>query len=400
LSSAAAPLAINGTAAISDAVVSVLRHACEPSLRAIVLTGSLARGEGTWTWHEERARLAGDAEFIVVFGERALLPSSQRLTQLVRNINARLCTQGIDGEVELSPVHPSYLQALRPRMFACELREHGQVIWGDDGILELIPAFSIGDIPFEDAFRTLLNRLIELLEAVCEAKCLEPLPETVRYRAAKLILDMASSFLIFNRQYRSTYRGRANRLQELAAAGATGPIPMKRFAEQVCLTTKYKLGESQRSPVQTANDLLDLTCEVHPLWSWELERLVGAGNRLSDAELLRRWLREQSFLERIRGWISLVKRHGMLASVKLLPRWIPEAFNGSPRRLIYAAASELFFALPALLESGDSTVNGPRWAQPHWKLPVTSHLQGGESWRGFGYGIAWNYHHFLESTTS
>jgi hypothetical protein len=399
LSFGASPTSISPTTQIAETVLAILGEASELRLRAIVLTGSLARDEGTWQWRSGRVRMLGDAEFIVVLREDASFPSGERLNGLVRDIDGRLRAHGILAKIGLSPVRPTYLKALRPHIFAYELIEHGKVIWGDKRVLDLIPRFSPSDIPFEDGFRILLNRLIELLEVVCEAKCIDSLTERVRYRAIKLLLDMATSLLVFERQYESTYRGRATRVAQLVETAGAAPI-RRQLAEQVRIATKYKLGESQRSPIQTGKDLLSLVDEVHSVWSWELRRLLGARIGLSDGELLRRWVREQGAIERLRGWGSLAKRYGMRASVKLFPRWIKEALEGSPRRLIYAAGSELFFALPALLDPARRLAGTQGWSQPRWRLPVMSDSPGACSWRRFGCTVGWNYHHFLESTRS
>jgi len=389
---------MSATTQIADEVRVVLGDASQLHLRAIVLTGSLARDEGTWSWKSGRVRVVGDAEFIVVLKDGASFPPNKRLTGLRRDIEARLRAHGIDVEIGVSPVRPAYFKSLRPHIFAYELLEHGKVIWGDTRVLDLATRFPASDIPLEDAFYLLVNRLIELLEAVCEADHIDPLTESARYRAAKLLLDMATSFLVFQRQYESTYRGRAARLPGLVATAAPAPIPLNRFAEQVRLTTKYKLGESQRLPITTADDLLVLIEDVHSLWAWELGRLTNADAGASDDELIKRWLTKQGRVQRIRGWASLAKRHGMLASVKSLPRWINQAPKGSPRRLIYAAASEQFFALPALLAGNarDDSV----WRQSHQQLPVIGNSRALSSWRDAAKAVAWNYHHFLESTRS
>jgi hypothetical protein len=265
--------------------------------------------------------------------------------------------------------------------------------------LNLAPRFSTFDIPLEDGFHLLVNRLIELLEAISEATDIERITGTVRYRATKLLLDMATSFLLFQRHYESTYRGRATRLATLASTMAVAPIPLNRFAEQVWLATRYKLGGSRRSPIDSTEDLLTLIGDVHSLWNWELERLTGANSGPRDDDLMGRWLSKQNMVERIRGWASLAKRHGMLASVKSLPRWIRQVPKGSPRRLIYAVASEEFFALPALLAGGEC--DDDVWRQQlHQRLPVISGSRTFSSWRHAVKAIAWNYHHFLEPTRS
>ena len=401
--SAVRPLpVINPGETIVASVRDALTRAWPAGLRAVVLTGSLARGEGTWLRDQSRTRLAGDAEFFAIFEDGAALPAAARIAALQQEIENQLRANLIEAKIGLSPVGLDYLRRLRPHIFAYELLAHGKVICGDPRILALAPNFSRAAIPLEDGFRLLVNRIIELIESLC-AMPAEPgakLPERVRHSAAKLWLDTATSFLLFQGQYESTYRARGVKLKRSLASGLETPIDAARFAERVELATRWKLGEGESEPTVTIADLVTQIGDVRALWRWELGRLNAASSAAGDSELVQRWIAGQPVAARLRGWAAVVKRHGLVASLGRLPRWSVQAMAGSPRYLIYAAASELFFALPAILRRDPRAEAALSWARVGRRLPLARELKNGVSWRNAGQAIAWNYHQFLESTRS
>jgi hypothetical protein len=395
------PNSVTAEAQISQMVAELAVGVFPRGLRAIVLTGSLARGEGTWISEGARSRLAGDAELLMVFADGAL-PAPDRINRLQRDLEARLAAAGVEAHIVLSPVDSAYLRRLRPHIFAYELAAHGKVVWGDARVLSLMPTFAALDIPLEDGFRLLLNRMIELLEAVCELEAGAPITERVRYRAMKLALDMGTSLLLFEHRYEPTYRGRAGRLADLAAVSPRSPLLLRRFADRVATATRYKLNESPTPGVENTADLISLIEDANALWRWELERLTGAPPAASEDELLRRWIAGQALTERMRGWASVARRYGVRRSLSRLPWWIVRAGRGSPRRLIYASAGELFAALPALLSGAARSNHESRWNQLRRELPADQASAASVicAWRGLGLAIGWNYHQFLEFTRS
>ena len=165
---AAAPIvSIAYDTQIGNTIAELAAAAFPGRLRAILLTGSLARGEGTWLTNGSLVRLAGDADCFAVFNDNAALPSPDRVARLQHAMQACLASSGIDAHVGLSPVRSDYLRRLRPSIFSYELTTHAKVVWGDADVLKLAPAFTIADISLDDGFRMLMNRIIELLEAVC-----------------------------------------------------------------------------------------------------------------------------------------------------------------------------------------------------------------------------------------
>jgi hypothetical protein len=376
-------------------------------LRSVVLTGSLARDEATWIEDGEYCKVLGDAEFLLVLESTAGLSSASTIELMREEIENSLERRGIACRVGLSAVHPRYFKRLRPSIFAYELTKCGQVVWGDWDILALVPAFSAEDIPREDAWRLLANRMIELLEVAGAANgtgartllpgtvpC-NPIPVSCSpffYCTLKLYLDMATSLLVFAGAYEPTYRGRARALRLLHKASEAGshdkvgrfPFDLQGLSERVSACTALKLGQDSSAGRGLAPELkegggtlwLDAVEYANRLWRWELaslvsERLVGPPLRvcpersegaayqadarrydflkLSDRELMRQWMGLQPVGQRLRGWAYVLRRCGWHRSWRGWPRWARLGGKASPRYWVYAAACELFFRLGDLL---------------------------------------------------
>src|SRR5437899_12924 len=112
-------------AAIADATAEACGRAFGRTLRAVALTGSLARDEATWRCDQRRYRLSGDAEFLAIFNRGTSLPTSIEMDAVTRDIESTLAGQGIDGHIVVSAVTDVYLRHLGPHIFGFELRECG-----------------------------------------------------------------------------------------------------------------------------------------------------------------------------------------------------------------------------------------------------------------------------------
>jgi hypothetical protein len=380
---------------------SLMRHAAD--LRALVLTGSLARGEATIAVEGDRCRVLGDAEFLAVFADGAPRPPAAAVHETATRVETALADRLISCPITLSAVPEAYLRALRPAIFAYELRSCGRVIWGDPTVLRAIPQFSARDIPPEDAWRLLCNRLVEQLEVMTspEDSCATASPEA-HYRMVKLHLDMATSFLVFAGAYEPTYQARSERLLGLAGDPqwiAEAPFPLEPFARAVEACTRWKLdgGDAVGEDPPPWGPVLD---RARRLWRWELLRLTRGGGHLPDRALLDALLARQSAAARARGWLHVVRRCGWHRSWRLWPRWARLARRGSPRYLVYTAACQtLFWGLgPPSLETdaagGDPvrTVVADLPVVRPWAHP------GFRPWADVIADIAFNYRKFLVDT--
>src|SRR5438552_7703941 len=99
-------------------------------LSAIVLTGSVARDEGSFVLKEDSWESAGDVEFMVVLGRSVAEPSATTLHTIRKNIENDLLRHRIQCTVGVSAVRPSYFRHLPAHIFSYELRHCGRVIWG------------------------------------------------------------------------------------------------------------------------------------------------------------------------------------------------------------------------------------------------------------------------------
>ena len=403
-----APRESQAMAALKANVCDQIQRSCVQEygrrLAAILLTGSLAREEATVIAEAQRSHLLGDADFVLLFDRHSPLPSSPDVEGLRRQIEAALLERNMLCHITLSAVHPSYLRKLPPTIFSYELQACGQVVWGEPETLSLIPTFSPREIPLEDAWRLLSNRMIEHLETVEErADAAATLSPAAHYRTVKLYLDMATSFLLFAGAYAPTYRERARCLARLAEAlpREQAPFPLPHFAETVAACTRWKLCPAE------ADDRVDwefwdeAVAYARRLWRWELERLTGASANASDQELRQRWMRCQPVHRRLRGWLYVLRKHGWHRSWLHWPQWTRLAWRASPRDWVYAAASELFFRLPDLLSrAGRQPVQDLDWEQVKRWLPVSRHEPATQlpPWGRLAQEIVWNYQEFLEGT--
>ncbi|MDE3179599.1 MAG: hypothetical protein KGM47_08060 [Acidobacteriota bacterium] len=382
-------------------------------LCALILTGSLARNEAAVEEADGTSKLLGDAEFLLVFADDSALPRPGDVRHLAQEIEARLARHGVAGSMDLDAIHPSFLRALKPHIFAYELRKCGHVVWGDQGILNLIPPFTAADIPLEDAWRLLCNRMIEQLEVAPELGAQHIiLPPAVHYRTVKLYRDMATSFLIFTGGYEPTYRGRAERLNSMSADPSEKrglPFPLIDFSNRVSACTGFMLqGRWDGLHNQTASCppsfafWQEAISQARLLWRWELMRLTGGDASLSDQGLMETWMKMQPVRDRLRGWAYVLRECGWRRSWREWPRWLRLAWRASPRYCVYSAATRILFDLPSILDAraGTPATTNPEFNSICSWLPANhgDHRASAPRWVQAVSAVSWNYLHFLKGT--
>jgi hypothetical protein len=311
--------------------------------RAIVLTGSMSRGEATLKREGAGWRVLGDATFLVVYDRSVPL----RVAELVRDIEGTLLGQRVSCKVVVVTATAANLRNMRPHIYAYELRERGVVVWGDQEALRLIPRFTASQIPEEDGWWLLCNRMIEQVQAAAEADSFDDDCTAVRYRIAKLYLAMAACYLLAIGQYAPSYRDRAARLEQLAASDDDPPmpIPLRRFSMFVSQCTELKLqGDAVDGP-RRFPQWRDAVSDAEVLWRWALGRILGLDPQLGRSNLLAAVAARQPILARAKGWVRAAYVRPS-AACRYALRWARLAYTMSPRYLVYEVASELFFSTP------------------------------------------------------
>ena len=375
------------------------------ALHAVVLTGSLARGEGSFLSEAGVQKFYGDAEFIILIQGRVALPNEAVIDSLKVEIETTLRKRGVECSISLSAAHSDYLRKMQPSIFAYELRTWGRSIWGSE-VLSLIPAFTPASIPLEDAWRLLANRMIEQLERAAEIQSDSSfLPPGLYYRTAKLYLDMATSLLVFIGAYEPSYQRRAARLLDIAARPGSlsdAPFPLVEFARTVAACTAWKLAPNTRT--FTDEDWKFWTTAISHaelLWRWELAQLSRSSRHLSATDLMNSWIKQQPMTARWRGWMYVVRKQRWLTSWLHWPTWARQVLRMSPRYCVYSATGELFPMLPELLRPpNDMRREKPDWERIRHRLPLRLAMEQEALWCQLAAEISWNYHEFLEGTVA
>src|SRR2546423_363049 len=152
---------------ISNEIVLCCTREFGDTLQSIVLTGSLAREEASAILKRDLTVFSSDADCLLVF-PAGPHPPAARLTRVALEIRKRLVDAGIEIAIGLAAVAPSYFSKLLPNSYTYELKNCGQVLWGGAEVLSWIPSYSVFQLSKEDAWRTLSNRIIEILMCVTD----------------------------------------------------------------------------------------------------------------------------------------------------------------------------------------------------------------------------------------
>lgn len=391
---------------ICEETCRVIRERFGSGLRAVILTGSLSREEATTLEKDGGWQFLSDAEFLVLFHERFRLPSAADMLSAGKQVETALAERNVQCHISLSACHVDYLSDLRPHIFAYELRECGDVVWGDRSVLQSIRGFSTADIPLEDGWRLLSNRMVEHVEEIAAWERLSPgIHGKLFYSTVKLCLDAATSLLLFAGCYEATYWRRAERLQELSRnqneiQRLSLPFSLQEFAELVSFCTRLKLSPERESWKEAPWAFWETAvgCAAQ-LWDWELARMTRISTPPSSEELMAHWMKSQSLIRNLHGWSYVLRRSPWRASLVYWPRWAWQALQGSPRYQVYAEARTLFGRLPAIRkQESEGNSEGSELPFQGSHLPLARGGRERAGWRKLALEIGWNYHCFLEDT--
>lgn len=375
-----------------------------PRIKAIVLTGSVARDEASFVYRHRQLEALGDAEFLLINKGRGQFYSNEVLESVRNRIEEHLDKHHqIRCKIDLSHVGSRYLRRLPPHVFTYELKSCGTVIWGDRQVLTRIPDFAPNDLSRTDAFRLLCNRLIELLEFAPQDNHPSAGVADIQYRITKLYLDMATSFLVFVGGYAPSYLERNTNLQEIAnrtCSPANGP-DLRHFAQLVDCSTQRKLRPLTEADAISGLDLPEAIQFARQLWRWELTRLARTCEGSSDRQLFGKWSTTQPLWQRLRGWAYVIRACGWHRSYRQWPHWARLARQMSPRTAVYLAASLLVFGKLARFDSPDDKPDGLKEIRELLPVqPAFIDMHTAVSAADLARAIVWNYKAFLERTRS
>lgn len=205
-----------------DQVVDAITARTAP--RAIILYGSVARGEASVMVEDGQLTMLSDYEISVV----GRSPRLRRLcADLSRQMTARL---GVDTGINW--MRPSRLWTNQtknlafgqaaPSIFMYELKAAGRVIYGED-LLRTCPPIRPQEIPVASGLTMVLNRMAEALAYLPWAATSEPPSRlAVTMWINKVVLACADALLLSVGRYHYSYRERGRRFA--AAHDALAPV--------------------------------------------------------------------------------------------------------------------------------------------------------------------------------
>ena len=296
-----------------------------PRLKAVILTGSLARDEATFLQAGGRVHFLSDAEFILILQDRTQLPEEETITLICRAAEDELRNLNVVCKLSLGAAHESYLSRLGGTIFGYELLTCGEVVYGNCDLIATQGEQASRNISREDAWRLLANRAVELLNILPEVTARGMLSDAAQYRLIKLYLDMAASLLVFKGEFVAGYRARTEKLRELQAQGNLADLPLEtdQFVQIVQRCTEFKIKNAWpgNSLFVSGDFLKHAVSDLCLLWSWELAKMNAAevhdsGCRAPDPHA------PQPLSARLRGWLYAARREGAGRSLSHLARWL------------------------------------------------------------------------------
>lgn len=386
---------------VGDAMRRFCLRLLGPKLKAVILTGSLARDEATWREIDNTVDFLSDAEFVVILHEGADLPSKQIATLITRGAEEELRSLGIVCKLSLGAVHESYLSRLGETIFGFELLTCGEVLYGDPKLLLARAPHANIQVTLEDGWRILANRTVELIEILPELAAGKTLlSDAAQYRLTKLYLDLATSLLVFKREFVAGYQARADKLRELQECNALGDLPFNadQFIEIVCRCAAYKTTSlwTGTSPFAERQCVSRAIADLLNLWSWELA-LMNSTEAGPPDFLLELHMRHQAFQARVRGWLYAVRRGGTVASMRYAPQWLRLFQSASPRYCVYAAALSVWMDVRL---NGTEPLKINSKAARRWLLIENPTRGSKNDFGSLTNAVTWNYQEFLVNTRS
>jgi hypothetical protein len=317
----------------------------------VILTGSLARGEGVLVRERERrTRWLSDIECLVVLPDRGGLCGAlgEALARAVAALQAETASRAIGLNIQLSPILSSRLMRIRRAIFSCELAAHGKLLWGRPDIIAM-PELKPGHLPAlrADAFRLLNNRIMEQVALRTSDEEGKAAASQRGYGLSKFWTELATSLSVFLGCYRTTYQERQLAM-EAALAAADNPLDRETADDLrpgLDAAMRVRRGELDASRWPQDAGYARAGRLAERVWQWESARMLAERDPgdAGDWRAIPRRLRRVATLSQCgRDWARWCLRPDVSRRMGLRAV-LPALRSGSPGNAIYAAGCLLDF---------------------------------------------------------
>jgi len=200
----------------------------DPGLRALVLTGGFARGEGAVL----RGAPVNDYDLLAL---RGLAPPRNRYPAVRASLE-----EALGLHLDLQPVWAGRLGFARPSVFWYETALRGHTLWGDAGLLARIPVRTHEQLDAREGLRLLANRAAGLLLGARASA------HDRRLQAAKALLAALDANLLAGGAFAPSQRERWELWRRLREAGE-GPARLEPWEPSLRWAIAFKLDPAAAS---------------------------------------------------------------------------------------------------------------------------------------------------------
>ncbi len=301
-----------------ERVSRTVREATRPfPVLGLILTGSVARGEGTLIADPEAGtRWLGDLDCVLVVRPGWGTPAREiddALLQVESELNNDPANRRRGLKLGVNRMPASRLARLRQSIFNRELLEHAKLLWGTPSALPTPSWWTAGvrEVPLRDAFRLLNNRIMQQVIARTSQETGEAEPLSTEYRLAKFWIELATSLSVFLGCYRTTYRERQSAIEALLT---TRPEIFGAEFSQLLVTRlreamAVKFGQSPRVLTPPGRWFNEAARVARRVWFWESARMLDANLEDTDwRQVISRLRRLETGRQRARDWMRLLVR--------------------------------------------------------------------------------------------
>jgi hypothetical protein len=323
--------------------------AAAPSVAGVLLTGSLARGEGTIIRHHgTKSRWLSDVECLVVV--RGGIVSKREIQRSMRQVEWDTNSDRANAErgikVELRAILTQGMTRLRPAIFTRELCEHAKLLWGDPAEIPVPRVPPSGEaISKYDAFRLLNNRIIEQIAVRSEYADRVSDSTAIAYSLAKFWIDLGTSLSVFLGCYLPGYRSRQKPVEDALRAHQEilGAEMCGRFISRFRNAMAQKLGQAGFSSGDPAHEFSEAVEIAHATWNWESGQLLGTSTAAGDWRgIFARLSSLETAAQRLRDWARVLRQPSQLRQLGARAM-LAAARVGSLATLIYGTGCVIDF---------------------------------------------------------
>ena len=243
------------------------------SVEAIVLEGSLGKGEGTYYQLDNRLVPLSDYDFTVVTRRPFLPPLRTYTSQDFEKLIGNHCTVLI--------IWKPLLRFVPPKITWYDIKFGSQTLYGNERVLNLIPLRMSDHIPLEEGIRLLFNRILDLLAAFDLSFVTERDNEhrvRLAYCCNKATLALGECLLLLRNKWNPRASARNEMLEKeifLESKRWSEPLLAIRNAVREATLTKLNISPKSLNDIDTRTLWFDTQKLFNSFLKYYFEKLKG-----------------------------------------------------------------------------------------------------------------------------